>query len=374
MDTKRHFKKILLKKTAAWLGVLLFILAAALPAYGAIDIPESSELFYVADFANVLSQDTENLIIDRNDALYQATGAQIVVATVDFLDGAEIEDYAYRMFNEWQIGDAEKNNGVLLLLVIGEENYWAVQGKGLEKTLSSGTLDEILQTYLEPDFAEADYDEGARKTFLALADALEGIYGVQTGSTGSQSTEDSIGPAAQSPKSGGLKFDNALLIALVIIFIFSYLNRQTKKRQKNQRRADTIWGRTRETTSDRKIGDEASRSKDDEEDDDDSKPSGSSGGGFGGWFWPFLLGRLTSGGSRSSRSSRSGSGGGIFGGSSRSSGGFGGGGKTRGGGTGRRSGGGFGGFGGFGGGFKGGGGRGGFGGGGGTRGGGAGRH
>lgn len=372
MDTKRHFKKTLLKKTAAWLGVLLFILAAALPAYGAIDIPASSELFYVADFANVLSQDTENLIIDRNDALHQATGAQIVVATVDFLDGAEIEDYAYRMFNEWQIGDAEKNNGVLLLLVIGEENYWAVQGKGLEKSLSSGTLDEILQTYLEPDFAEADYDDGVRKTFLALADQLEGIYGVRTGSTGSQSNDDYI-PESQNPKSGGLKFDNALLIALVIIFIFSYLNRQTKKRQKNQRRADTIWGRNRESTADRKIGDEASQSKDDEEDDDDSTPFGSSGGGFGGWFWPFLLGRLTSGGSRGSRSSRSG-GGGIFGGSSRSGGGFGGGGKTRGGGTGRRSSGGFGGFGGFGGGFKGGGGRGGFGGGGGTRGGGAGRH
>lgn len=364
---KHFFHRNLWKKTAACFALLLFILTPALRMDGAVSIPDASELFYAADFANVLSRETEDRIINYNDALYQATGAQIVVATVDFLDGAEIEDYAYRMFNQWQIGDKNKNNGVLLLLVIGEENYWIVQGKGLEKSLSSGTLDGLLQEYLEPDFARADYDAGVRKTFDALIGQMESIYGIRFDDSGASSTTTgSVGQETGSSKSSGLKFDNALLIALVLIFIFSYINRQTKKRQKREARRTSPLGGP--VISDRtwRTGDKPPEAYD--EDEEDNRKSGGSTGGLGGWFWPFLLGRLSSGIGRSTRSKGSSSSG-----SSRPrgfGGGFGGGGKTRGGGAGRRSSGGFGGFGGFGGSSRGGG----FGGGGGTRGGGAGRH
>lgn len=359
---KHPMDRNLWKKSAAWLGLLLLFLSPALPMDGAISIPSPSELYYVADFANVLERETEDHIIHFNDALYQATGAQIVVATVDFLDGAEIEDYAYRMFNQWQIGDKDKNNGVLLLLVIGEENYWIVQGKGLEKTLSSGTLDGLLQEYLEPDFARADYDAGVRKTFDALIGQMESIYGIRFDSSGVSAVDSGEGEEPVRNESTGIKFDNALLIALVIIFIFSYINRQTKKRQRSEaRRTSPLGGPVR---SDRtwRTGDKPPDAYDDDRDEDTK--SGGASGGLGGWFWPFLLGRLTSGAGRSSRSKGSGS---SSGSRPRSSGG---GGSSRGGGTGRRSSGGFGGFGGFGGSSRGGG----FGGGGGTRGGGAGRH
>jgi len=143
----------------------------------ALNIPEPTELFYVADYAGVLEQDTIDHIVSMNDALYAKTGAQVVIATVDFIDGADIEDYAYEMANKWGIGSAEKNNGVLLLLVIGEENYWAVQGKGLESSLPSSTLGNILYDYLEDDFAAGDYDAGVRKVFDAIYAKLESIYG-----------------------------------------------------------------------------------------------------------------------------------------------------------------------------------------------------
>ena len=106
-------------------GLLALLVLLAVPA-AALTVPEPSELFYVADYANVLENDTIDYMVERNDLLYDQTGAQIVVLTVDFLDGAEIEDYAYAVFNDWGIGSADKNNGVLLLLVIGppmEEKY-----------------------------------------------------------------------------------------------------------------------------------------------------------------------------------------------------------------------------------------------------------
>ena len=62
---------------------------------------EPTEQFYVADYANVLQQDTKDDIVEKNAVLYEQTGAQIVVVTVDFLDGMAIEDYALELFNEW---------------------------------------------------------------------------------------------------------------------------------------------------------------------------------------------------------------------------------------------------------------------------------
>ena len=122
-------------KTYKWLlGILLLFLAWwPTAAWAVVDAPSAG---YVGDYANVLTDETEQYIIEQSAKLDQATGAQIVVVTVDFLDGMTAEEYAYTIFNEWGIGDAEKDNGLLLLLAIGEEDYWAMQGKGLQKESS----------------------------------------------------------------------------------------------------------------------------------------------------------------------------------------------------------------------------------------------
>ena len=162
--------------TAALLTVFLTMLFACGSAFAAV--PDAPKPFYAADFANVLEQETEDYITEQNGVLENACGAQIVVVTTDFLDGMDIEDYAYTIFNHWKIGDADKNNGVLLLLAIGEENYWCMQGKGLESALTSGMIDDILWNDLEEDFAAGDYDSGARKTFDALYAVVYDYYDV----------------------------------------------------------------------------------------------------------------------------------------------------------------------------------------------------
>lgn len=160
--------------------MLLLIMLVSLPvlasaAYGGVI--SQSDSFYVADEADVISSDTEKYIIEKNAELEQLCGGQIVVATVDFLDGMDIEDYAYKLFKDWKIGDEDRDNGILLLLAIGEENYWCMQGKGLEGTLTSGDIDHILWNYLEDDFAAGDYDSGVRSVFDALYGSVADIYG-----------------------------------------------------------------------------------------------------------------------------------------------------------------------------------------------------
>lgn len=144
-------------------------------------IPSPSNSFYVLDEANELSLSTEEHIVAVNDELERRTGAQIVLVCVRSTGNTEIADYAYQLFNKWDIGSESKHNGVLILLAVQDCDYYALQGKGLENILSSGTLKLMLDDYLEPDFAIGDFDAGARKMFDAVAKFLSEVYSVTIG-------------------------------------------------------------------------------------------------------------------------------------------------------------------------------------------------
>ena len=164
--------------------IIVFFLLLALTSVlfscsDGIDLPDVPP-YYVYDEAGVVSESTERYILSVNVSLEKLCGGQIMVAAVNTTGSTDIEDYAYELFNKWKIGDKDENNGVLLLLSVEEDDYWVLQGRGLEETLSSGRLKLILDEYLEPDFAAKDYDSGVKKTFDALVAELEDIYGVKT--------------------------------------------------------------------------------------------------------------------------------------------------------------------------------------------------
>ena len=160
-------------------AVLVLALTMVMTLGSAFAIVEISDKFYITDEADVISEETEDYIVSQNGYLEaDCEGAQIGVVVVDFLDGMDIEDYCYKLFDQMQLGDADEDNGILLLLTIGEENYWCMTGKGLEQELTAGDIDDILWYNLEPDFAAADYDAGVLTVFDALYSEVCDIYGV----------------------------------------------------------------------------------------------------------------------------------------------------------------------------------------------------
>ena len=73
------------------------------------------------------------------------------------------------------IGSAEKNNGFLLVLAIEEDDYYALQGVGLSERLSDSTISDMLNEYLEPDFAAKNYDAGVQTLFQAVLSRVKAI-------------------------------------------------------------------------------------------------------------------------------------------------------------------------------------------------------
>ena len=162
-------------RVLAWLCALcLFTFGVCVPALAAI--PQRPENRYVLDSAGVLSDSTERKIIRENEKLFQDCGAEIVIVAVDFLGGQEIKDYANALFNDWGIGSSQHNNGILLVLAIGEDNYYATSGYGLEDYFDGARFRELLDEYLEEDFAAGDYDAGVEKFFDETLDQVKDYY------------------------------------------------------------------------------------------------------------------------------------------------------------------------------------------------------
>lgn len=202
------------------LSVLLAVLfLAGLSPCALAAVPDRPDNKYVLDSAGVLSSATEEMIVRENQALFDQCGAEVVVVAVDFFGGKSREDYAYELFNDWGIGSSERDNGILLLLGIGEDDYYAQAGSGIEDYFDGALLGDMLYEYLEEDFAAGDYDAGVRKVFGAVTDELESYYaGSSANQPGGEPAPDSWDDSRENGH-GGARTLVTVVFALVRVAV-----------------------------------------------------------------------------------------------------------------------------------------------------------
>ena len=140
-------------------------------ADGVIPAPQDS---YVYDAAEVLSPEVEAYLRMNAEALQQATGVEIYNVAMENLGNVPIDIFAHDLFVHWGIG---KDDGLLLLLAIAEDDYWLMPTVGLEAQIPYAQLDEMMYTHLEPGFAVKDYEEGAMALYKALHERIAEVYG-----------------------------------------------------------------------------------------------------------------------------------------------------------------------------------------------------
>ena len=204
-----------------WAGAAALALtgAAALPALAAPKI-SVSDTNAVADHADILSADTEDYINSVSTQLQEACGAQIGVYTLeDMIGNSTMEGVAYEVFNTWGLGDAEQDNGVLLLLAPYEADggdYYIMRGDGLESQLSYSTLNSILQDDLEPNWVKGDYDTGTQRAVSSIANRLCRVYGVSL-------SDSSANAGSVSYDRGGADLMQWILILFAVILVIALI-------------------------------------------------------------------------------------------------------------------------------------------------------
>lgn len=214
----------MMKKILSFLFALCLCLSVSVSAFAVVD---RSESFYVADYSNVLSNDTEQMIINYNGSLeQQCQGAQIVVVTVDYLDGMYSDEYAYQLFNDWGVGSADYNNGMLLLLAIQENKAWLAYGLGLNSLIDSDQVDSLLDQYFWKDFDRGNYDEAVTSLFKALLVWYDERYDAQVVQSGTSASQGNGYTVGYSEPGLGTRLSHALssiIKTLVVIAVLSAL-------------------------------------------------------------------------------------------------------------------------------------------------------
>ena len=114
----------------------------------------------IVDQANIISADARRAIEPKLADLETKSGIQFVVATVNSLEGQEVEPYANALFRDWKIGEKAKNNGVLLLVAPKERRVRIEVGYGLEGTLTDALAKVIIANAITPRFKAGDFSDG----------------------------------------------------------------------------------------------------------------------------------------------------------------------------------------------------------------------
>lgn len=141
--------------------------------------PKPNEQTAVYDEADILSQTAEAQLEQKLIHYADTTSTQIVVAIVESLQGEYIGTYATEWAHEWGIGQAEKDNGLLVLVSEGDRKVWITTGYGLEEYMTDYRSKQIIENIILPEFRSGDFysglDKGTTAIFQVLAGTFEGV-------------------------------------------------------------------------------------------------------------------------------------------------------------------------------------------------------
>lgn len=126
----------------------------------------------ITDAAAVFSQSTMKDLAAFIDEVDDETSLDMHVATVDFLDGETIENYAAGLREAWRLSDDD----LLLLLAVGEDRFGSFGGEDVNEKLSPQVQEKLLSTYLAGPFLQQKYDEAIAGYIPALTTEINKAY------------------------------------------------------------------------------------------------------------------------------------------------------------------------------------------------------
>ena len=192
----------------------------------------------VVDQAHLLSAAQVQDLTSKSEALEAQKGAQLVVATVNSLEGYPIEDYGYKLGRAWGIGEKGKDNGVILLVAPNEHKVRIEVGYGSTPYLTDAMSGLIIRETILPHFKQdpADYGGGIE----AGADAI-----VKQLSLSPEEAAKNVTAAQQSEQqrqhSGGNPLPAIFWLMVVGFVVLSHFRRGRGRRYRNRHGGISPW-------------------------------------------------------------------------------------------------------------------------------------
>lgn len=192
-------------------GGLFFIIQflCLVPVSRAVEIPILTGR--VNDYASMISAQAETQINEKLARLEDRESTQVVVLTIESLEGEPLEDYSIRLAEAWKIGQKEFDNGVILLVSRKDRKVRIEVGYGLEGALTDLTAGRIVDNDIVPLFKKGQFDQGFVRGVDMIVAAVKGEYSASQKAVESEDSEGSFFPV--------------LIILILIIYFYSQVPR-----------------------------------------------------------------------------------------------------------------------------------------------------
>jgi len=207
------------KNFFAAFAVVLVVLMLVPQAVFAVSFPKHEN--YIADEADILTEDVINEIKNINKNLTGDFRLTIAVCTVKTTGGEDIAAYARDLFSAWKLGE-----GVLVLIAKEDSNYYFVPSTGVEDILSNEEIASIRDEYFEADFANGTYERAVHKVVMKLKNVL--VAGMEARAAAAEAEAEAAESENETSEEKGTPAGNAIVtffkillwLAIIAIFLF----------------------------------------------------------------------------------------------------------------------------------------------------------
>jgi uncharacterized protein len=132
------------------------------------------------EFPDFISASEQRALEEKLVAFSDSTSNQIVVVIIDDLKGYEPWDFATEIGEQWQVGQAKEDNGVVILIKPtggqGERKTHIAVGRGLEGAIPDLTANQIVNNELLPNFKNGNFYQGIDKATDVIMALAKGEY------------------------------------------------------------------------------------------------------------------------------------------------------------------------------------------------------
>jgi uncharacterized protein len=129
---------------------------------------------FVNDYAGVMTGEERAALESKISNFEKGTTNEVAVVTIPSLDGDTIENVAQEIFTKWEVGKKDKNNGVLVLVSVGDHESRIHTGYGVEEYLTDVGTRYIQDEVMIPEFRSENYYAGINGGVDKIIEALGG--------------------------------------------------------------------------------------------------------------------------------------------------------------------------------------------------------
>lgn len=130
----------------------------------------------VYDQAKMMSESESKRIESKLIKYFDTTSTQIVVVTIESLEGHEIGIFGTELAHLWGIGGKEEDNGVLILASKKDRKITIRTGYGVEHLLTDALSRRIIENIITPEFKKGNFYKGFEGATSVIIEILAGEY------------------------------------------------------------------------------------------------------------------------------------------------------------------------------------------------------